>query len=427
MGIGGINSSFAGSAYRFPNLPENQNAGKPAATVSDDSARPIGTDQVRANAQVRQRDPDVNLRGAVRSSDAKGFFATLAGWFKKDDPLMDLNPAGYRVSLENGATVTFTAQELAPMLKHVPKGKRAEARRHLVDSLQRRVANGQAIVKNVLAGRDLSAATVRDVSDITFYFKALAKKQGEDFVHGSFSVNDPDGRLARYFQNCPASYTRDSSHLGDLQNRSVDNHRNLQYGIDMPLGADGVPNGMRTVLFGTIPAENGCARRLFFKPETFGCHVNLFTRTHDASAYVGGRRSRGFRLADIPNVLGHTISFLTTRGDTGSMAARKESMPTDIKNAYKAFIATHATGPARQFVTVGLTKDEPMAKHRGIRYLMRNVNAMLADLQNGKVRFDDDTQAKLMRGLGEFVRFADHYRHGDINARLGNEVMLDIV
>ena len=72
-------------------------------------------------------------------------------------------------------------------------------------------------------------------------------------------------------------------------------------------------------------------------------------------------------------------------------------------------------------------KDEPMAKHRGIRYLMRNVNAMLADLQNGKVRFDGDTQAKLMRGLGEFVRFADHYRHGDINARLGNEVMLDIV
>ena len=120
--------------------------------------------------------------------------------------------------------------------------------------LAAQVRRGREVLGALQSGREfLFEPTHENIVALTHMLHAAALKKGEFMYRGSFSVEDPDGCIARWLDRASGVYLRTSTHAKPYQNMTVDGHLNMPRGYDVPPGAGGLLNGMRTFHYFTIP------------------------------------------------------------------------------------------------------------------------------------------------------------------------------
>ena len=333
-----------------------------------------------------------------------------------------------------GKTVTFEKWHYEQMVAAMPESERPRGlagRDQLADQLKTlltaRITNGLAVLRDVCAGNgNLHKATMQNVADLTLALHTLGLRNGEKLPDGSFSVADPDGRLAKWLDTSADVYLRSSSHLKAYQGMRVDGHTNMLRGIDIPEGKNGLMAGKRTVHYGTIPDlshledADGCGpkRRLFLKCETHGVFYNTACREAPQTAALSqGMRPRVARDGDWKESLLHMFSFIETRGaDPTKGGARKEHMTQSVKNAYKKAVADLKAAGRKDLANILASRN---VEKGGAMLLFDNLSKTIAADPNCTLL--NTIVADLLKAAQKDAAGL----HGDVRSRLGNEIMID--
>jgi len=415
----------ATTATNAPATPAPGGAARTASPAAAAAAR-LPT---RANVQVvyaqNNTELDTGLLGRIKSGLSE-FKAAVARIFTRPAPPPPVNIPPMVTITVNGQSITFRKAQYEQMIMALPDSQRASAVARLTQTLEGRVTNGLFILQNLQnlpPGAFTLSATTERVADLTLALYARAEAQGDGFTNGSFSVADPNGSIAQWLDSSSEVYLRSSSHLEAYQGKMVDGHVNMQRGIDIPEGVtSGLPNGHRTVLYGTIPAQDArTPRRLFLKTESAGCRISTAC-LRSASAALGSAHTRGIHLSDIDEMARHLLSFIKTRGQQGNTTARKEHFPKNVSDAYKNAVKQFETlakqggknSPSATALKL-LTQDGP-AKGGGVCMLRRNIAEIGRQLPN--VDF-----SAVLGPLNTAITSMPNHDHLDI--RLGNEVIID--
>ncbi|MBO6002510.1 MAG: hypothetical protein J6P53_03340, partial [Mailhella sp.] len=285
-------------------------------------------------------------------------------------------PSQVTAQMPDGGKVTFDGKSLKSMISALPMTQRAAAIAALGDTLSRRISHGKTVYDTAMQG-NAAPPSEDDVADMMLYFKARAMTMGHDFKSGSYSVEDPQGTLARFLDSCPGRYQRSSTHLNAMQDAIVDGHLNTHRGIDFAPGK-GLPYGQETLLFGTIPPFGSQPRRLFLRPETYGARISTLSSVK-AREGAGGHADRPLRLRDVGNAIGH-LGRLIIGKFTSDEGSRKERIPDGLKNQYETILdAWKSRG--RQDVVDMLSKNAPLSKCGGVRVMMANLEEARLHLQ----------------------------------------------
>ena len=329
-----------------------------------------------------------------------------------------------------GRTVTFEKWHYEGLVAAMPEAERPRGlagRAQLADmirnTLANRIENGLKILQEVRAGMGFRhAASAANVADLTLALHAIGLSNGDKLPDGSFSVADPDGNLARWLDTSEDVYLRKSTHLEAYQKMTVDGHRNILRGIDVPAGQNGLLAGMRTVHYGTIPDlktpdGNGPNRRLFLKCESHGCYHNPLSKADEAAGLTPNMRPRQARDGDWSETIRHTFSYFETRGaDPTAGGARKEHMTAGMKSAIERAVQDLKAGGRADLADTLTSRN---VKKGGSALLFDNLfKAIDAEPENALLRkVVNDLIAAAKADIGD--------KHGTAIARLGNEVMVD--
>jgi hypothetical protein len=135
-----------------------------------------------------------------------------------------------------------------------------------IQQVRQQVARGSNISQGVQSKQppySTSAPTKDTVQDLCWYLKGMAQaKYGGPFQDGAMTLDDDDGALAKFLDNCPDAYPRKSSHLRPQQSEEGSQGR----GLDIP---GGFPGDMNTVLWHAFKTETG-KTRIYIKFESAG-------------------------------------------------------------------------------------------------------------------------------------------------------------
>ena len=329
-----------------------------------------------------------------------------------------------------GKTVTFEKWHYERLVEKMPEAERPrglagreELAAMLRTTLTGRIENGLKILQDVRAGLgSLHKASAANVADLTLALHAIALSNGDKLPNGSFSVSDPDGSLAKWLDTSDELYLRESSHLESYQKMTVDGHRNILRGIDVPEGKNGLLAGMRTVHYGTIPDlttqnGNGPNRRLFLKCETHGCFYNPISKEDQAAGMTPNMRQREARDGDWPESILHGLSFIETRfAKPAAGGARKEHMTAGMKTALKR--ATAKLKAAGRADLAAMLTSRKVEKGGSMMLFDNLFKASAADPHNAVLKeVINDLIAAAKTDIGD--------KHGKAFSRLGNEVMVD--
>ena len=353
----------------------------------------------------------VAVAKAVEANRSKAFAASL--------------PDTLEVPVGN-ETVTFEKRHYEKLVAAIPANECPKTAAEVVDLLAARIEHGRKIASDVLAGRGVfHSANIYNVADFTLALYAAALRHGEKIHNGAFSVEDPDGLLAKWLDTSPDVYVRASSHLKAYQGVTVDGHLNRLRGIDVEPGRNGLLSGMRTIHFGTIPdldhledaGGSGPRRRLYVKCESHGApHSAILDKTVTKSM-SRGMSIRTAQKGDWSESVRHALSFLKTRGiDPASGGARRESMTAGVKAAFKRLVAELKESDRKDLAKI---LDPGNVKTGGASLLLRNLSTALDEAPDN---------AALAKGAREILEALDAdagHLHGNRLLRLGNEVMLE--
>ena len=300
--------------------------------------------------------------------------------------------------------------------------------------LSAQVKLGKDVLGALMSGKpNLFKPTNQNIVALTYALHAMALKKGEYMYRGSFSIEDKNGDIARWLDKAENLYIRTSTHAKPYQKAHVDGHLNMPRGYDVPTGAGGLLNGMRTFHFFTIPDEdglknggsgNGPRRRLFLKCETFGifcstAHVKLFDK-YDAVSK--GMKTRNYRFGDIVESICHGsslfASFFTPKEAPG---IRKENLTKAQKNAIQwaeEKLRTKYPQLADRLVSGDVLDGA------GINKMIDNMAWILEHMPE-----DEDERAWIADVLDYMfapleAKFGNE-KYGDAGNRIGNEIMID--
>ena len=399
------------------------------------TARQLPNLQDARNHTRQNESMNVGLFGSIKAG-LSSFKAAISSIFTRPPAPPPLHiPASVSVSV-NGQAVNIQKEQFEPMIMSLPKSERQAAVANLQQTLSKRVADGLRLMDTVLSSPTMpQPPSNEDVAAVGLALYALASQQGDAFTNGSFSVADPDGRLAKWLDTSPDVYIRSSSHLSAYQHAVVDGHMNMQRGIDIPEGVTtGLPNGHRTVLYGTIPARTQpdgttVPRRLFVKTESAGCRLSSASGS-DIKASIGQNMTiRSFHLSDIGEMFHHLASFITSRGQQGVSTARKEHFPSNIATAYEnAKTELSKTADGKRALAV-LEQGSPK-KGGGLCILRDNIALCRKELANGLMASTDPAQKKaitdVLDQLEQEINTHKPQESDDLRkVRLGNEVIIN--
>ena len=325
----------------------------------------------------------------------------------------------------DGETFTFDKWHYERIVSNTPPAECPRSLDELRQLLSGRISHGREIIRDVLAGNGGDHfATPANVADLTLALHAAALRHGEKLPNGSFSVADPDGRLAQWLDTSREVYVRTSSHIKGYQKMQVDGHLNMPRGIDIPEGRNGLMAGMRTVHYGTVPdldhldtGGSGPNRRLFLKCETFGVWHNTITQDEINRSITPDMKPRAARKGDWGESLSHMFSFVATRGaDATAGGARKEHMTHGVKDALETAVASLKAAGRKDLAAI---LEEGDVKKAGTRRLLHNLNkAFMLDPE-------DATMQKAAAMIFKAVDDDAAGLSGDLNNRLGNEIMIE--
>ena len=300
--------------------------------------------------------------------------------------------------------------------------------------LASQIKRGNEVLGALMSGRPrLFEPTRENIVALTYAVHVAALRKGEYMYRGSFSIEDPNGDIARWLDRADDVYLRTSTHAKPYQEMNVDGHVNMPRGYDVPTGAGGLLNGMRTFHYFTIPdtrylqnaGGSGPKRRLFLKCETFGIFASTahFHPFKKADAMSDGMKTRGYRPGDIIESIQHGASlfksFFTPKEAPG---IRKENLTEAQKKAIqgaKDKLEDLGLGSQGEILVAGAVLDGG-----GIKTLADNVGFILEKMMPE----DEEKRAALMSVFDELVYdFADATTAagGEITNRIGNEIMID--
>ena len=300
--------------------------------------------------------------------------------------------------------------------------------------LSAQVKLGKDVLGALMSGKpNLFKPTNQNIVALTYALHAMALKKGEFMYRGSFSIEDKNGDIARWLDKAENLYIRTSTHAKPYQSAHVDGHLNMPRGYDVPTGAGGLLNGMRTFHFFTIPDEdglknggngNGPRRRLFLKCETFGifcstAHVKIFDK-YDAVSK--GMKTRNYRFGDIIESICHGSSlFVSKFTPKEAPGIRKENLTKLQESAIKWAenkLRTKYPELADRLVA-GKVLDGA-----GINKMIDNMAWILEHMPE-----DEDERAWILDVFDTMFTPLEagfgHERYGDIGNRIGNEIMIN--
>ena len=313
--------------------------------------------------------------------------------------------------------LTFRKQHYEAMLANTPEAERPRSLEELQNILASRIQRGRDIIRAALLGNGHRyAATPRNVACVTLALHAGTVKKSEYNERGSFSVEDPDGRLYQWLDTCKELYLRTSTHAKAYHHQAVDGHMNMARGLDIPEGMGGLMGGMRTLHYFALPETTGQPRRLFLKCETYGIYRNTISKAEEEQSRVPGMQTRQKRKGDTRESIKHCLSLATVFTRMGQNEGnRKENTPDAILRATEA--------AQRDLRRAGLGNLADMlgkdVKRGGIRKLLDNLaNVLGAAPQTETVNAVIDTIMDAVEAYAENLS-------GEAARRMGNEVMLD--
>ena len=300
--------------------------------------------------------------------------------------------------------------------------------------LSAQVKLGKEILGALMSGRPgLFEPTNQNIVALTYALHAAALKKGEYMYRGSFTIEDKNGDIARWLDKAEGLYIRTSTHAKPYQTAHVDGHLNMPRGYDVPTGAGGLLNGMRTFHYFTIPDEdglknggngNGPRRRLFLKCETFGIFCSTaHARIYDKPASVAeGMKTRGYRFGDVLESIFHGASLF------GSFFRLKEAPGIRKENL------TKAQKDAILWAQDKLRSKYPQLAERltagdvldgaGINKMIDNMAWILDHMPE-----DEDERAWITDVLDYMFAPMEggfgNEKYGDAANRIGNEIMID--
>ena len=285
-----------------------------------------------------------------------------------------------------------------------------------------------------MSGRPgLFEPTNQNIVALTYALHAAALKKGEYMFRGSFTIEDKNGDIARWLDKAENLYIRTSTHAKPYQTAHVDGHLNMPRGYDVPTGAGGLLNGMRTFHYFTIPDEdglknggngNGPRRRLFLKCETFGIFCSTaHARIYDKPASVAeGMKTRGYRFGDVLESIFHGASlfgsFFRLKEAPG---IRKENLTKVQKNAI--LWAQNKLRTKYPQLAERLTAGDVL-DGAGINKMIDNMAWILDHMPE-----DEEERAWITDVLDYMFAPMEggfgNEKYGDAGNRIGNEIMID--
>jgi hypothetical protein len=335
-------------------------------------------------------------------------------------------PASITVRVGN-SDVVFNKEQYEAMLKDCPPAERPHSIDAFKNILQARINKGREIMKDVLAGNGYRhQCTPRNAACLTLAFHAATRNKNEQNDLGSFSVEDPKGRLYQWLDTCKDIYMRTSTHAKYYHHMFVDGHMNMPRGLDVPEGMGGLMNGMKTFHYFTLPQMNGQPRRLFLKTETHGIYYSTISKTEEEDSRIMGMQTRQKRSSDIKESILHCASLMTvfTRKGDG-FGNRKENVPKTVLDAVSNCF-TQLMRLGNRDAAIKLKEGVDDNENGGIRKILENlmfissnfVIPQMPGLVNGVVNV-------IHAYADELDEAGNKKRTGDVNNRIGNEVMLD--
>jgi len=272
------------------------------------------------------------------------------------------------------------------------------------------------------------------IAALTYALHTAALRKGEYMYRGSFSIEDKDGNIARWLDRAEGVYLRTSTHAKPYQAMNVDGHLNMSRGYDVPNGAGGLLNGMRTFHYFTIPdtdhladaGGSGPRRRFFFKCETYGIYASTahFHPINKGNAKSEGMKTRGYNFGDVLESIQHGASllrsFFTPKEAAGII--RKENLTEAQKGIIRrAEQRLNALGLDRQAIYL---VAEGVLDGAGVNKLMDNVGYILDNAMPEDERQRTDL-LDVLTGLIEDFTATTTESAGDLVSRIGNEIMID--
>ena len=350
-------------------------------------------------------------------------------------PLIDLSQLPPYLDFEvDGQVYKFPKIHFQDLLFKSSSVHRPRNEGELRALLSAQVKLGKEVLGALMSGRPgLFKPTNQNIVALTYALHAAALKKGEYMYRGSFSIEDKNGEIARWLDKANDLYIRTSTHAKPYQKAYVDGHLNMPRGYDVPVGAGGLLNGMRTFHFFTIPDEdglknggngNGPRRRLFLKCETFGifcstAHLRIFSKPASISQ---GMNTRGYRFGDVLESIFHGASlfesFFRLKEAPG---IRKENLTKLQESAIKWAenkLRTKYPELADRLVA-GKVLDGA-----GINKMIDNMAWILEHMPE-----DEDERAWILDVFDTMFTPLEggfgHERYGDIGNRIGNEIMIN--
>jgi len=298
--------------------------------------------------------------------------------------------------------------------------------------MEARVHRGNEIYRALISGNvSRFEANEQNVAALAIAFHVAALKKGEMMYRGSFSVADPQGNIARWLDTNPYLYQRTSTHAKPYQALKVDGHLNMPRGFDVREGMGGLLNGMRTFHYFSLPdmkhvndvdKGSGPNRRLFFKCETFGIFFSTIHAKRDAksASRTEDMRTRWYEFGDVFESIAHGASLLASKWTSKTKdGIRKEDLPLPVGSAMiEAEAALRAKGltEAAYVLLSGEVMDGA-----GMRQFLSNVETAIMNTPEERRDMVRDTLAPFMTRINDAVK----HLSGDVNLRMGNEIMLD--
>ncbi len=306
------------------------------------------------------------------------------------------------INLPNGGGLVHVDPSILP--GRIPKGM---TQLQMQQALQDKVDAGYQLVSSLTADTHNGApCTQKDMTDIMFFLQVKAEGSKGSFSEGAFNIADPGGRIKTFLDSNNSAYQRDSSHITAFQTTGGQGHRGIDANGGGPNFDKTLPHGMKTLLYGGMPTNPALKMpedRLYLKIESHGAWLTKPRGGDDA----GGPHRTGNR-HDVGAFLGHSLSFIATRGQGSAAGTFKERIPDTVKNAYVS-LTERIGNPAK--ATLGL--GDPTGTASGIRVMLENVDQALTQVLPGS------QDEKDLQFFATHIR--QNYNHCDV--RFGNEVI----
>ena len=313
-----------------------------------------------------------------------------------------------------GTSVEFPSRFMG---EKIPPGK---TKGELVREVQNKINAGERLLNKIENGTATPPCTVENMTDIMTYLQARAQAEHGHHSEGSMSIPDPGNRIKSFLDTSPDAYQRKSSHIGEFQNDS--DGMGTQRGIDAfgrtKNPKEMLPNNMKTVMYGTMKQSETLKmgeNRLWLKMEPHGAWA-FSPKVNDPN---GPKRAANAH--DGKAAVGHTFSFLETRGQGSKAGTRKERIPSDIAKEWKAIqkLAREELkgkpGVSKEMSDM-VREGEGLQTARGVRF----ISSYMEELQKSP-QFSEAMKEKVANLQS---RFAEEFPQDTLNVRIGNEVIL---